>query len=726
MPKPSYDCNDKCIAKTDECGVCGGKGAGTDKSKCGHPAWGGDTFCDMDNNNCRCGWDKGDCCGMANTYTYCKPNCKCNDPTFIAPAPKACQGKCSNKQWQGDGNCDDNNNVCGCDWDGGDCCGAKPAGLQYCNKDIKNKHGVVIGCKCLNPDYVPDKGDGCGQIGCKGKCNSAKYVGDGNCDDNNNNCGCDWDGGDCCGPKGYKFCVKCKCLDCHYIRISDKCTDDIRGMCGKPDLKGDVFCDDENNNAGCAWDGGDCCGQKNNYDYCKKPCKCKDCTFTFKSDKCTDQIKGSCGAKDFVGDGFCDDGNNNAGCSWDQGDCCGSSGKGGQFQYCAKPCKCKDCTYQPKGDTCVSSIKGGCGHAAWKGDKVCDDDNNNAGCNWDGGDCCGAGNKYKPYCKKCECRDCTFAAQKDDCTKNIMGACGAPKYKGDDICDDNNNNAGCAWDGGDCCGSSGHADQKKYCKACKCLDCTYKEVIDKCSGKQVKGACGAPLYKGDGFCDDENNNGFCGWDKGDCCGPTMKYNLCTKCKCLDCDFKGLKCPKVGKCGTPDWKGDKNCDDENNNCACSWDGGDCCGKKNVYTFCKKCECLDPLLAYCNTKCGSPTWTGDGVCDDNNNNCGCGWDKGDCCGDTKNPNQLKYCDKKEGCKCLDPEDPDYVPNKIPCLGECSHPNWRGDGVCDDGNNNCACDYDNGDCCGDSKNKNQFVYCAKKPLCKCVDPTYTTIKS
>ena len=31
----------------------------------------------------------------------------------------------------------------------------------------------------------------------------------------------------------------------------------------------------------------------------------------------------------------------------------------------------------------------GCGSPNWQGDNVCDDDNNNANCNYDGGDCCG-------------------------------------------------------------------------------------------------------------------------------------------------------------------------------------------------------------------------------------------------------------------------------------------------------------------------------------------------
>jgi len=49
-----------------------------------------------------------------------------------------------------------------------------------------------------------------------------------------------------------------------------------------------------------------------------------------------------------------------------------------------------------------------CGNPFWKGDDICDDDNNNAGCAWDGGDCC---NNNKPgwneYCIECVCKEPT-------------------------------------------------------------------------------------------------------------------------------------------------------------------------------------------------------------------------------------------------------------------------------------------------------------------------------
>ena len=43
---------------------------------------------------------------------------------------------------------------------------------------------------------------------------------------------------------------------------------------------------------------------------------------------------------------------------------------------------------------------------------------------------------------------------------------------------------------------------------------------------------GISFWVGDGFCDDINNNEACGYDDGDCCGlSSMKKNFCVKCIC---------------------------------------------------------------------------------------------------------------------------------------------------------------------------------------------------
>ena len=49
---------------------------------------------------------------------------------------------------------------------------------------------------------------------------------------------------------------------------------------------------------------------------------------------------------------------------------------------------------------------------------------------------------------------------------------------------------------------------------------------------------------------------------------------------------------TGGCKYENYKGDGVCDDENNYCGCDWDGGDCCGDNVVTEYCETCECLDP--------------------------------------------------------------------------------------------------------------------------------------
>ena len=77
--------------------------------------------------------------------------------------------------------------------------------------------------------------------------------------------------------------------------------------------------------------------------------------------------------------------------------------------------------------------------SGWIGDGYCDDVNNNEECEFDLGDCCNNGNiNWKYYCSICECLD-----EKDvvDCKYPIIG---------NGICNDENNNAYCYYDGGDC------------------------------------------------------------------------------------------------------------------------------------------------------------------------------------------------------------------------------------------------------------------------------------
>ena len=90
--------------------------------------------------------------------------------------------------------------------------------------------------------------------------------------------------------------------------------------CEIPDYHGDNYCDDENNNEVCFFDGGDCCGSNVNTNWCTE-CLCLELegggTTTSGSTN-----SGGCN-QGLIANGYCDDVNNNLDCTFDGGDCCG-------------------------------------------------------------------------------------------------------------------------------------------------------------------------------------------------------------------------------------------------------------------------------------------------------------------------------------------------------------------------------------------------------------------
>merc|ERR1719495_1479153 len=102
---------------------------------------------------------------------------------------------------------------------------------------------------------------------------------------------------------------------------------------------------------------------------------------------------------------------------------------------------------------------------------------------------------------------------------------------------------------------------------------------------------------------------FCGTDPSKNCVNTqgiMDYNQVARSTwscCSNSDFLRYyqqnqpfclaACDQTeGGCGLPQYQGDNFCDDVNNNAGCEYDGGDCCGLNVNITFCTECECLDP--------------------------------------------------------------------------------------------------------------------------------------
>ena len=58
--------------------------------------------------------------------------------------------------------------------------------------------------------------------------------------------------------------------------------------------------------------------------------------------------------------------------------------------------------------TTTTTTSSGCARPEWQADNYCDDINNNAECNYDGGDCCGP-NVDTTYCHECQCLDPNFS-----------------------------------------------------------------------------------------------------------------------------------------------------------------------------------------------------------------------------------------------------------------------------------------------------------------------------
>ena len=101
----------------------------------------------------------------------------------------------------------------------------------------------------------------------------------------------------------------------------------------------------------------------------------------------------------------------------------------------------------------------------------------------------------------------------------------------------------------------------------------------------------------DSVCDDFNNIIECFFDGGDCCGSSVQTNYCTECLCLEVGGGGSGGTTTSSVTTTSgdcnqiWIGDGYCNDINNNLACTYDGGDCCGCNVQTQYCTECLCLE---------------------------------------------------------------------------------------------------------------------------------------
>jgi hypothetical protein len=136
------------------------------------------------------------------------------------------------------------------------------------------------------------------------------------------------------------------------------------------------------------------------------------------------------------------------------------------------------------------------------GNGFCNNETNNADCNYDGGDCC-ATNVNTTACSECVC--------------HLLETCAAGYHTlvGNGFCNDDTNIAECDYDGGDCCGCV----ITEHCEDCACLGNINSDEVTN------------PLV-GNSLCNDKTNNLNCNYDGGDCCLMNVNTDYCSDCNCL--------------------------------------------------------------------------------------------------------------------------------------------------------------------------------------------------
>ena len=181
--------------------------------------------------------------------------------------------------WSGDGYCDDACNHPGFNFDDGDCC-MEDATLTYCKEcfcyETCSYHNASIFNECYSQTHPNENLETCnwyfvGDMICDDECNHPKYF---------------FDGGDCCVEVVYAFnCTDCFCYETcsHHDLITNHSisrNDEIQVCYELLHLNsfylncyelilGDGFCDQECNHPEFLFDGGDCCLEYVNTNWCE-------------------------------------------------------------------------------------------------------------------------------------------------------------------------------------------------------------------------------------------------------------------------------------------------------------------------------------------------------------------------------------------------------------------------------------------------------------------------
>ena len=211
-------------------------------------------------------------------------------------------------------------------------------------------------------------------------CANLEYKGDNYCDDENNNANCDYDGGDCCGDNvDTSYCSQCQCLDPSHSTTTFQSTKQSSSYSSSASLKASSFRivkppfgpeqyqkkvheknSDEINEK----------SEKQMQGILKTSLSQK-----FKKTNSTSTLYIEpmlCPDYALIGNGICDQANDNLVCQYDGGDCCSLGGS-------ATNCTSSECIDNLKFDPCPKFDR--------IGNDQCDKENFNLICSFDAGDC---------------------------------------------------------------------------------------------------------------------------------------------------------------------------------------------------------------------------------------------------------------------------------------------------------------------------------------------------
>ncbi|CAN0168925.1 unnamed protein product [Ectocarpus sp. 12 AP-2014] len=227
-----------------------------------------------------------------------------------------------------------------------------------------------------------------------------------------------------------------------------------------------------------------------------------------------------------IGNGRCDAELNVPSCGYDGGDCCSCTCVDGPLYSCSEGTF--DCLYPDCGDNPASDLEF---FETQDNTTKCNTFQNYPECNTLWSDCCemDCGGEY--YCDTYHfdcfdstCLSQTVVAENPDCAGDWLTI-------GDEFCDSENNNPECAYDGGDCCAGTCPLSLDSACgfdgfADYSGFDCLDPAFFDPTVVGEFPECTGSWSMIGDGQCQEENNNPACGYDGGDCCICSCSGTLC--------------------------------------------------------------------------------------------------------------------------------------------------------------------------------------------------------